>query len=230
MCFSRCSPLSLLTTVRRVSMEIITAADCIFYVKELIPKQLCLEVIENYQRDSRKHPGYTVGSRGEKKSRDNVKLSADLDITNEGVWAAVHEQLHLAVSRVVLSIAAQVPSLQVWPLRCTGYKIQHYKQNEGHFNWHFDALGPGAWERQLAVIIYLNSVEGGGETCFHRQNLQLKPVAGDAVFFPTFWTHMHCGEIPRTADKYVISSFVSFAIPTAEEKSAEARLHAVGRI
>jgi hypothetical protein len=197
--------------------EIVPAAECIFYVRELLPKDLCRTIIETYAAHPRKRPGYTVGSRGETKSQDPVKLSTDLDITTDGAWAAVYEALHPAVSRVVMSVAAGFPSLQVWPLRCTGYKIQHYKRNEGHFKWHFDALGPGAWERQLAMVIYLNSVEEGGETRFHRQNLSVKPVAGDAVFFPTFWTHMHCGESPRSEDKYVISSFVSFAIPAADE-------------
>jgi 2OG-Fe(II) oxygenase superfamily len=199
-------------------MEIVAAAECIFYIKELLPKELCGSIIENYHRDPRKHPGHTLGSRGEKKTHDEVKISTDLEITNEGVWTATHEELHRVVTRLVLSVAAQFPSLQVWPLRCTGYKIQHYRRNEGHFKWHFDALGPGAWDRQLALIIYLNSVAEGGETCFHRQNLKVKPVAGDAVLFPTFWTHMHCGEIPRSDDKYVISSFVCFAIPALEQK------------
>ena len=201
-------------------MEIVAAADCIFYVRELISKDLCRSIRGNYERDPRKHPGHTVGSHGETRGQDPVKVSTDLGITNEGVWAAVHDELHRAVSHVVLSIAAQFPPLQVWPLRCTGYKIQHYRKNEGHFKWHFDALGPGAWDRQLAMIIYLNCVRDGGETCFHRQNLKVTPVAGDALFFPTFWTHMHCGEIPRSEDKYIISSFVSFAIPAADQKSA----------
>jgi hypothetical protein len=201
-------------------MEIVAAAECIFRVTELISTDLCRSIIENYEQDLRKHPGYTVGSRGETKANDPVKLSTDLQITNEGVWTAVHAELHLAVTRLVLSVARQFPSLQVWPLRTTGYKVQHYRRNEGHFKWHFDALGPGAWDRQLALIIYLNSVADGGETCFHRQNLKVKPVAGDAVLFPTFWTHMHCGEIPRSEDKYVISSFVCFAIPAAEQTPA----------
>jgi hypothetical protein len=201
-------------------MEIVTAAECIFYAKELISQDLCRAIIENYERDPRKHPGYTVSGHDEYKSLDDdVKVSTDLEIRREGVWTAAHAELHLAVSRVVSSLAVQFPSLQVFPLRCTDYKIQHYKKNEGHFKWHFDALGPGAWERQLAMIVYLNSVADGGETCFHRQNLKIKPVAGAALFFPTFWTHMHCGEIPRSEDKYVISSFVCFAIPTGDPKS-----------
>jgi hypothetical protein len=203
-----------------MNMEIVTHAECIFYVKELISKALCQSIIEEYQRDARKHPGYALSGRSERTSQDAVKLSTDLEIQHDGAWTAVYAELHAAVSRVVSSVAAQFPSLQVWPLRCTGYKIQHYKKNEGHFKWHFDALGPGAWDRQLAVIIYLNSVEDGGETCFHRQNLKVKPVAGDALFFPTFWTHMHCGEIARSEDKYIISSFICFTIPAADQKPA----------
>lgn len=196
-------------------MEIVNAADCIFHVKGLLPQDLCRRIIEGYERDLGRHPGYTVGSRGEKRAHDDVKVSTDLEIQHGGIWTALHEELHRSVTSAVLTIAAQFPSLQVWPLRCTGYKIQHYRQNSGHFKWHFDALGPGAWERQLAMVIYLNSVERGGETCFHRQNLKVRPVAGDAVIFPTFWTHMHCGETPESGDKYVVSSFVTFVIPTS---------------
>jgi 2-oxoglutarate-Fe(II)-dependent oxygenase superfamily protein len=210
-----------LTAIQRwYRMEIVVAADCIFYVRELLPQDLCQKIIEHYQQDPRRHPGHTVGSRGEKKSYDDVKVSTDLEIETGGVWSAVYAQLHEAVSRVVLSVAAQFPPLQVWPLQCTGYKIQHYRKDEGHFKWHFDALGPGAWDRQLAMVIYLNSVERGGETCFHRQQLRVKPVAGDAVFFPTFWTHMHCGEVATSGDKYVISSFVSFVIPAVDRRQA----------
>ena len=194
-------------------MEILPATESIFYVKELLPKELCREIIDQFERDPGKHPGYTLDSSGEKKSADPVKASTDLGIPKEGIWTKVHDELHRTVSLAVASIAARFPSLQVWPLRTTGYKIQHYSKSAGYFRWHFDALGPGAWERQLAMVIYLNSVQQGGETCFHRQNLQFRPVAGDALFFPTFWTHMHCGEPPRSEDKYVISSFVCFDIP-----------------
>jgi|SRR5579863_6130920 len=208
------------------AMELVAAADCIFYVKELISRDLCHALIDHFQRDPRKHPGYTVDGRGASQAQDAIKVSTDLEIQTDGGWKRAHDELHLAVTRAVLSIAAQFPSLQVWPLRWTGYKIQHYKKNEGRFKWHFDALGPGAWERQLAMIIYLNSVASGGETCFHWQNLRVKPVAGDALFFPTFWTHMHCGEVPTSDDKYIISSFVSFAIPASEvQRLQEDQVH-----
>jgi hypothetical protein len=194
-------------------MEIVAAAECIFYIRELISTDLCREIIARYARDPHKRAGRTLSERGDRSSQEEVKVSTDLEMQQDGLWADAHARLHQAVSHAVLGVAAQFPSLQVFPLRWSGYKIQHYSKNEGYFRWHFDALGPGAWERQLALIIYLNSVAAGGETCFHRQSLRVKPVAGDALLFPTFWTHMHCGEVARSEDKYIISSFVSFAIP-----------------
>lgn len=201
-------------------MKIVPAAESVFYVKELISADLCHTIIENYRRDPRKHPGYTVSHQGEKKLQDGIKVSTDLEIMKGGSWTAAFDELNLAVNTAITNVAAQIAVLPEWPLWWTGYKIQHYKKNEGHFKWHFDALGPGTWHRQIAMIVYLNSVQDGGETCFHRQSLRVKPVAGDALFFPTFWTHAHCGEVPRSEDKYVVSSFVSFVIPAAEQKSA----------
>ena len=194
-------------------MEVIVRNDSIFHVQDLISQDLCRRCIELYSQDPAKHSGHTASAGGERQVQAEVKVSTDLGVGTEGIWQPVFVELHAAVTAVVQSIATQFSALQVAPLQCTGYKIQHYRRNEGHFKWHFDALGPGGWERQLAVIIYLNSVAEGGETRFYRQDLKIKPVAGSALFFPPFWTHMHCGEIPRSEDKYVISTFIRFVLP-----------------
>jgi hypothetical protein len=201
-------------------MELHDRGHSIFYVKELLSARQCRGFIDLYRDDPRKHPGYTASASGTRQLEADVKVSTDLDVGTDGVWAAAFGELHCAVTTVTLSLAAQFPALQISPLRCTGYKIQHYEKNAGQFKWHFDAFGPGGWDRQLAVIIYLNSVAVGGETCFHRQNMQIKPVAGDAIFFPTFWTHLHCGQIPISEDKYVISSFLRFDIPATSQPSS----------
>ncbi len=207
-------------------MQISLAAENIFYVKEMLSAELCRAIIANYEADTSRHPGCIMRGRGEKELGNEIKVSTDLVITPDGTWAAAFQGVNQAVNNALQQITSQIPSLQIWPLWWTGYKIQHYKKNEGHFKWHFDAIGPGTWERQLAMVIYLNSVQDGGETCFHQQNLQVKPIAGDALIFPTFWTHAHCGEIPRSEDKYIISSFVSFSIPSAEQKTEPERLTA----
>jgi hypothetical protein len=195
------------------AMDIVTRTDGIFHVRDLIPADLCRACIDLYGQDAHKRPGHTTSAAGERQLETEVKVSTDLDVGTEGAWQPLFAALHAAVNTVIEHIVTEFSALRAAPLQCTGYKIQHYQRNVGHFKWHFDAIGPGGWERQLAMIIYLNTVADGGETCFHRQALRVKPVAGSALFFPPFWTHMHCGEVPRSEDKYIISSFVRFALP-----------------
>jgi hypothetical protein len=80
--------------------ELVADAECIFYVKQLLSQELCRELIENYQRDEGKHPGHTLGSRGETKPHDPVKVSTDLAIPDAEPWTKAHEQVHSAVSQV----------------------------------------------------------------------------------------------------------------------------------
>jgi len=201
-------------------MEIAPYAEQIFYARELISQDLCQRIIALYCRDARKRRGFTVGSCGKKQKQAAIKLTTDLEIREKGEWSGPCRALNQAVDAALQTISGYLPALQVWPLKWTGYKIQHYTRGEGYFKWHFDAVGPGTWDRQLAMVLYLNSVREGGETCFHLQDRKVKPIAGDAVFFPTFWTHTHCAAIPRSEDKYIISSFISFALPVAAQKLA----------
>jgi hypothetical protein len=178
--------------------------DGVSYVENMLPKETCQTILLLYEKDARKQTGRVLRGLGEKEVQEDIKVSTDLVIRDSDVWQE-------ALRRIV----EEVEALQLWPLCWTGYKIQHYTKGEGQFKWHFDAIGPGTWARQLSMVLYLNTVEEGGETSFLRQGLKLKPLAGDGVFFPPFWTHAHCGEIPLSEDKFIISTFVSFDIPGA---------------
>jgi hypothetical protein len=193
-------------------MQIQELNDNIFYVKGLISQPLCQSVIEKYTLDSNKHAGLTTNPQGETEVTSHLKVSTDLFMPTDAAWEDTYNALHEQITSAVVRICMQNPALQTVPVRLSGYTIQHYKKNEGHFKWHVDSLGQGSWDRQMAMVLYLNSVEDGGETSFSKQNIKVKPTAGDAVFFPTFWTHRHCGEMPRSNDKYIISSFMFFCI------------------
>jgi hypothetical protein len=130
-------------------MQIIPAADSIFYVKELLSKELCQTIITNYERDTHRHPGCVIRGRGEKELQDEIKVSTDLVISQDGAWTAAFGELNRAVNNALQQITAQTPSLQIWPLWWTGYKIQYYKKNEGHFKCTSmpsgRARGSGSW-------------------------------------------------------------------------------------
>jgi hypothetical protein len=51
-------------------------------------------------------------------------------------------------------------------------------------------------------------VDSGGETEFFHQQVKIPPRAGNLLIFPAGWNYMHCGQVPLSADKYVISSFI----------------------
>lgn len=58
--------------------------------------------------------------------------------------------------------------------------------------------------RCAAGILYLNTIEDGGETKFPVLDREIKPVKGRFVLFPPYYTHMHYGEISKKNDRYVV--------------------------
>ena len=162
--------------------EVIHISEFIFYVKGLLTPELCKSIISIHEKDPTKHPGYVMTSQGERKPYEN-KITVETEIKKEGIWKAIIDELHTNVARTTVEIVGKSPALQVFPVQSTGYKIQHYEKNKGHFQWHFDALGQGAWNRQMAVIIYLNSVAEGGRDELSSSEHQNKTGGGRRFVF-----------------------------------------------
>jgi hypothetical protein len=103
-------------------------------------------------------------------------------------------------------------------IKDNGYQIQHYRANgKDQFDWHVDIGGrmqPDGVRcatRLLAGVLYLNTVEEGGETEFQLQEMSVKPVAGTMVWFPVSFEYLHRGRIPVSEDKHIVSTFMSYA-------------------
>jgi hypothetical protein len=126
--------------------------------------------------------------------------NAEIHITNR-ITSCVHEYIH------------KYKSLEVSNIELTGLQIQRYFQNDGFYKSHIDSA---AWmhntdgydkARVLAIILYLNTVEDGGETFFEYQDISVKPEQGKIVIFPTDWSYLHGGKVPYSSDKWISSSF-----------------------
>jgi len=110
----------------------------------------------------------------------------------------------------------------------SGYRIKKYNKNSGYYNYHSDpawaevSLGENRWRvgegeylsniRFLSVIMYLNTVDDGGETTFPLIPIKIKPVKGRVAVFPTHWTYLHKAEPPMSSDKYSMNTFVSIVV------------------
>ncbi len=190
-------------------MRVVSLQDFVIQVEDLLDAPSCADIIRRFDADPHVREGLALhADRGAEVNDD--KVCRDLAIPREGDWLESFDRIHEAVSTAIAAIVPNFPSLQVYPLGSTGYKIQMYPKGVGRFAWHFDALGPASQSRVLALVLYLNDVAEGGETSFFHQELDVVPRAGRAVFFPTAWTHMHCGAVPVSGPKYVVSSFFAF--------------------
>jgi len=98
-----------------------------------------------------------------------------------------------------------------WPgLSDSSFRLQHYEKNQGYYREHIDG-GPGpikAKGRMLGAVIYLNTVDLGGETFFPEHDLRIPARQGSIALFPAYWTHPHQGCVPVSDDKWIISTFI----------------------
>ncbi|WP_371187174.1 2OG-Fe(II) oxygenase [Thalassotalea maritima] len=99
--------------------------------------------------------------------------------------------------------------------RIAPLNAQKYDKGIGNYSyWHSEIYpqlnGNEPLHRVLLFLIYLNDVEEGGETDFYYQQKSIKPKAGSIVVAPCGFTHTHRGNVPKSNDKYVLTSWVMF--------------------
>lgn len=169
---------------------------------------LCRRVIDQFDRDGAKWRGKIGRLDHAAAVEAETKNSWDLEILSTGAWAPVFEQIHPRIEACMAHYLERSPILQSFALQVTGYKIQMYPRGEGYFRWHADAVGRGARDRVVAMVLYLNDVARGGDTEFFHQGLKVAPKAGHLVLFPAGWNYMHCGHVPESEDKYIIQTFL----------------------
>jgi hypothetical protein len=98
------------------------------------------------------------------------------------------------------------------PLGDEGFRMKRYI-NDGteHHGYHIDSGQEPTCQpsRILAILIYLNDVEEGGETVFYNQGISIKPKCGRVTIFPTSFTHVHAGRRPVSNPKYVLADMIT---------------------
>jgi hypothetical protein len=86
--------------------------------------------------------------------------------------------------------------------------IQKYDKSSGKYVYHDDFVTEPIHNRYRVItyIWYLNTVEEGGHTEFFGSHL-IKPEEGKLLLFPSSWTFPHCGKVPISHDKYIITGW-----------------------
>lgn len=88
-------------------------------------------------------------------------------------------------------------------------KIQKTVPGQGYHVWHHEHGTSGrAPRRLLAFSLNLNTVDEGGETEFLYQKVRFKPVMGQMLIWPAYFTHAHRGNQPLSGEKYIITGWI----------------------
>jgi hypothetical protein len=87
--------------------------------------------------------------------------------------------------------------------------VQRYIKNVGKFVYHDDShidYNKGK-SRIITFLWYLNDIHEGGETIFSGK-YGVKPTTGKLVLFPAIWSYPHCGKVPISSDKYILTGWI----------------------
>lgn len=152
----------------------------------------------------------------------SIKLSADLHFSalkykeKDADFTSIHSDLEQLIHQAVSSCLAhymseyEIQTRMFDDINDTGFQVQKYDRNHGYFRTHVDSFpGQSVSNRVISVLIYLNTVEHGGETNFPLHNQEVKPVAGRIVLFPATFTHPHESRPSLSEDKWIINTFIT---------------------
>lgn len=181
---------------------------------DAVPADVCDRLAADFISNEQSFlPGETISG-----IMSDVKCSVDVRTENVPLewWHSSLSQLdyeiHSSLTGVLAHYVEKIDTLhKAIYLKDSGYQLQRYHKNLGYYRPHVDSV---PWslqdnDRILAVVIYLNDVEVGGETEFVDWEIAVSARKGRVLVFPAIWTFKHAGLVPLSSDKFIISTFVT---------------------
>lgn len=194
------------------------------YINEnSLSKELCKDIINLFEVEEFKHKG-VVGKGIDK----NVKDTTDYTINpNNKKWNKIHSFLNKELTNNIKSYVKNLNknncinnSEQLtsyieynyfinYKLFYNSFMIQKYNKNSGRYIYHNDFIVDfsNKSHRVITYLWYLNDVTEGGETVIE-DNIKITPRAGKLLLFPACWTYPHCGKIPVSDNKYILTGWI----------------------
>ena len=100
-------------------------------------------------------------------------------------------------------------SLFVRGAKYSGFKLQRYIKNEGHYNAiHQERDGTTVYKRMFVIMAYLNTVSDGGKTKFPYFDISVQPSRGAILIWPAGMPYLHYGEIPISEHKFIMTTWL----------------------
>lgn len=131
----------------------------------------------------------------------------ELQIANSQIFGQLRNTLQIATHQYI----QEHSGLTGKEFAFNTFRLQKTPIGGGYHAWHHERGDNENIYRVLAVILYLNDVEEGGETEFFHQHKRIQSKAGRLVIWPAGFTHTHRGNPPISNEKYIITTWGLFA-------------------
>ena len=138
------------------------------------------------------------------------------------IWSKIYHYIHYYIVHVGLANVGlagishknwlKIKNKCEYPnLHFEAPKLRKYDAYQDAYNMpHFDkTINIGNNKRFIAGIVYLNTINEGGETVFPTIKEKIKAVQGKIVLFPSNFTHVHYSKTTKKQDRYNIIIHVS---------------------
>jgi hypothetical protein len=200
-------------------MSEIKINEFIYAYENVIDEFLCKKIIKLFDNEPFKNKGIVKNG-----FLPEIKNTTDIVLCNNTISKSVFNKEWIKIVDVLTKQINKYVSKYIETLEKTdnilfktsvgefiefdAFMIQKYTKNEGKYEYHNDHQYDMDRSRLITYIFYLNSIESGGETEFNGGKTIIKPESGKLVLFPATWTYPHCGKIPITEDKYIITGWI----------------------
>ena len=188
-----------------------------------LSSEVCSEIIKLFEDDTTgkgKYDGVVAGG-----MLKHIKDTTDLIIPKDDKnWYKIHKLLEKELAINIKKYKSKLQNdnynfsrddeneyniFESTALSTDNFMIQRYLKEKGRYIYHHDFSAE--WNKNRYRIItflwYLNTVEEGGETEFWGEH-KVKPEAGKLILFPASWTFPHCGKMPISSNKYIITGWL----------------------
>tara|TARA_R110000851_G_C12767218_1_gene533739 strand:+ start:30 stop:575 length:546 start_codon:yes stop_codon:yes gene_type:complete len=176
-----------------------------FIEKYKVSFSTCDGLINYFKKNKEyKLPGCTLNKfdKNFKKSTDVVFINSSKDKKIKDFFKELNKSIQNYSHKYKLQESVKTAELN---------NIQYYKPNEGYPALHYERSYTKP-HRQLAYMLYLNTVTDRGGTKFIFQNLTLSAIKGDLYIWPADFTHVHQGIVSKTQEKYIVTGWFEIVL------------------
>lgn len=171
-----------------------------FYeVENILPKEVCEEIIERFKKDKRKGPSKLGPNEG--RIDHSIRKSTTLMISGNGDWEDIDKIIFDAIAKALSEYRVYLEKYTTSKitdnifsnLSDEGYTINEMRPGE-FYDWHIDDMISNGKRRAISCVLYLNTLEEdqGGCTEFWCGK-KVRPQQGKILLFPSSWSYIHRG-------------------------------------